>query len=182
MPFSYPLPAELVDALDRVRKVEAAADTLDRQRRAVAATGALLLAASNQGWSITAMAVELGTKPGTATARVLAARARLRVDTEVVVVDPSPKRLRADPARTRLDTPVEQREWLTSAEAVEVAGVSVSTIQNWLRAGLLPNTQRGPRRHLYLRADLLRVGRVPRHNEHGASYAALREQIAWSAV
>ena len=77
-------------------------------------------------------------------------------------------------------TPVGEREWVTIEEAAGFADVNTSSIRNWLRAGILPNTRRVGRRRLVLRADILRV--THRRYNHGISYQAVREQIASDGI
>lgn len=82
-----------------------------------------------------------------------------------------------------LRQPVNQREWLTRAEAAEFLGCDPFSIRNWLAAGLLPNTQRpNGKKHLFLRADLQRIRNAPRYRGHGVDYRALRAQIEASPV
>ena len=53
-----------------------------------------------------------------------------------------------------LKLPLDQREWLTSAEALEFILRDRSALTNWTAAGLLPNTIKvSPVRSLFLRSS-----------------------------
>jgi hypothetical protein len=75
--------------------------------------------------------------------------------------------------------PVDQREWLTIAEASELAGVAARSLSQWWRAGLMPATHRvGKHRLLYSRTDIERVMSAARHGHVGVSWSAVRAAIA----
>ena len=175
------LPPDLVKQLRAARRLERAADGLHRERAAIAATGALMLAAVEAGWTRTEIGVVLGMNHQTVATRVIAARERYGDVIPALLVD-APLDRRPDPLAV-LRRPVEEREWLTVVEAAEFAGCHRFTIRNWRRGGLLPNTEHpSPKLYLYLRADLQRVTRAPRYKAHGVDYAALRAEIEASPV
>ena len=175
------LPPEVVDQLHRARGLELLADGLGRQRDAVAATGALMLAIVEAGWRRVEIAAALGMNHQTVAQRVAAAGRRLEDASPALVVD-APLDRPPDPLAV-LEQPVEEREWLTMGEAVEYTGRTRMTIQTWRDEGLLPNTQRpNGRVYLYLRADLQRVLRGPKAKRRGVDHKALRDVIAEAAV
>lgn len=79
-----------------------------------------------------------------------------------VEVTPAPPKLSHVPA----PLPPEQREWLTSAEAMALAGIKATlTLYQWRAAGMLPNTRLDApgRGFLYSRTDIERVLSGPRN-------------------
>lgn len=174
------LPPELVAVLHRARDVEQEARGVERRQRAVAATTRLLLACTDAGWRIFELAPELGLNASTARARTANARARGIEAVGGLRIPPAPLRrlTRADIIRA----PVDDREWLTTAEAAALTGKSAGTVARWRRVGVLPNTYwTTPGHPLYLRADLERVLREPSRWRNGAtSLRTVRAVIARS--
>lgn len=170
------LPADLVTALRRARHLEVLADGLDQQRRAVAGTASIMLAAVDAGWPVVAVARAVGVRASTARARVRSARTRYGGDGRPAIVVDEPLR-RGKPLDV-LKQPTNEREWLTLHEAAEHSGRSLEAIRQWRRRGLLPNTQTvSPTRMLYLRADLDRVLGAPTYRSHGVDQKALLARI-----
>ncbi|WP_375477533.1 helix-turn-helix domain-containing protein [uncultured Jatrophihabitans sp.] len=137
-----------------------------------------MLAAVNGGWTVTELAAVVGLKRHAASKRVNFAR---RASGPALGVDvpaplPVPERLAI------LEQPLGEREWFSTREAWQYADVSEHTVHNWLRQGLLPNTDRLGGSFLILRADLDRVTRAPRYNGRGVDSRALLERIQASAI
>lgn len=175
------LPPDLVRQLRTARRLEQLADGLNRQRDAITATGSLMLAAVEAGWTRTEIGAALGMNHQTVSARVVAARA-LYGDAKPALMVDAPLDRPPNPLAV-LRQPVDEREWLTRLEAAEFLGCDPSSIRNWLAEGLLPNTQRpNGKKHLFLRADLQRIRNAPRYKGHGVDYRALRAQIEASPV
>lgn len=173
------LPADLARALRRAREVEHAAGGLAQRRRAVAATGSLMLACVEAGWRPFEVSAALGLDANTGRKRVSTARARL-IPAGITVVGPPPPR----PSRASITArPAHEREWLRATEAAATAGVTASTINRWQQAGLLPNTDRAqPRRPLYLRADVRRVSTAPRWRNGGIDAGTVRRGIVEAGI
>lgn len=130
------LPSDLVDALRRARAVEEAAATKSQRSTAIRATTGLIHRARSAGWTLVDLAAAGSFPLRTLRYRVLAAPA----PDELLGVDvtPAPPKLSHVPA----PLPPEQREWLTSAEAMALAGIKATmTLYQWRAAGMLPNTR-----------------------------------------
>ena len=171
------LPPDLVKQLGAARRLEQLADGLGRKRDAITATGSLMLAAVEAGWTRTEIGRVLGMNHQTVAARVRTARELYGDATPALVVD-APLGPPPDPLAV-LRRPVAEREWLGLREAAAFAGCHTYTIRNWRVGGLLPNTEHpSPKMYLFLRADLRRVMRAPRYKGQGVNYEALRAEIA----
>lgn len=68
------LPTELVEQLRAAREIEQAADGLNRQRDAITATGSLMLAAVEAGWTRTEIGAVFGMNHRTVAKRVATTR------------------------------------------------------------------------------------------------------------
>lgn len=169
------LPDDLAALLERARAVETAAATSSQRQNAATATTRLLLACLDAGWRLFELQAAAGLKRSTAQRRVTNARTRgLEPAAVVVPLPPARRRKRSDVWRT----PVEQREWLSVQEAADFAGVNVSTIARWRRAGVLPNTTwTSSVQALYLRADIIRVAVQPRWRNGGVRLDHVRAMI-----
>ena len=66
----------------------------------------------------------------------------------------------------------DKREWLSQPDAAELAGVSVSTVWNWLKAGHLTRGERGRVNAAQLRAFL--AGRKPQPSTSPVDLTAAR--------
>jgi hypothetical protein len=164
---------ELREVLRRARQVEAAASTAAQRRRAVAATGALLLAGVEAGWRAAELARAAGLQDQTTRVRIR--RARQRRDGAAVGIA-----VAAPPERNgrRPEIPSEQREWLRAGEALQVAGVCYATLTQWRQVGLLPAARRTDSGHVrYARADLRRIAAAPRRGKAGVLRRAVLDAI-----
>ena len=142
-----------------------------QQFAAVRATTLLVVGARAEGWMVTELAGALGLKVATLRKRLESIEAA--PPTGGLAITPPAPTMPAPPL------PVEQREWLATAEAAAAAVVTSEAIAQWYRAGLLPNTQRRGKVQLrYARSDLERVLAAPRHGRRGVSWAAVRVEIA----
>lgn len=139
------------------------------------ATATLMLAAVEHGWFVKDVAAAAGLSAGTASERINDARRR-RGDTPTGLALDRPTPVRG--ALAELAAPVEEREWLSRAEAAAFLDVAPNTIQSLYRAGLLPNSRSltGTWR-VYLRADLERVKAGPRKGLY-LDWLAMRGVIA----
>lgn len=155
------LPLDLVAALRRARELERLAAGRDQWVHATRATARLAQAAVAVGWRIVEVAADLELPAGTLSARIRGLPDA--DDTGLVVTPPPPPAGHVAPP-----LPVDQREWLTYGEAAQVAGVSLGTVSQWHRAGLLPSTITGAKgRFLYSRTDLERIRSAPRRGTVG---------------
>jgi hypothetical protein len=117
-----------------------------------------MLAAVQAGWQITQLAPAASFKRHTASKRVVATRER-GLHPRGIDVPPVPQGPRSPLAVLR--KPIKDRGWLRVRDAL-LAGVSKETVHNWRHAGRLPHSKRiHTTIVLYLRAELLRVTRVP---------------------
>jgi hypothetical protein len=140
-----------------------------------------MLGAVNEGWRIIDLARVLDLDSSAARKRVQSARERYGDVRPALVVPEPPRPL--PKAFDVLKTPVEDREWLSLAEAIACTDHSTETIKQWRRLGLLPNTDRvGPNWLLYLRADLKRVLTAPEYKRGDVDRTALLEAISTAAV
>ena len=171
------MPPDLVKQLRAARRFELHADGLHRQRDAITATGSMMLAVVEAGWSRTEIAAALGMNHQTVAKRVATARQLYGDARPGLLVAEAPARTAPHPLAV-LRQPVSEREWLSQTEAAKFAGRSAFTIRDWRRGGLLPNTQRPTTgTYLYLRADLRRVLRGPLYKNRGVDHQAVRAEI-----
>ena len=133
-----------------------------------------MLAAVEHGWLVKDVAAAVNLSPGTASKRINDARRR-RGDAPTGLALDRPAPVRG--VLAELATPVEEREWLSRAEAAALLDVAPRTIQDLHADGLLPNsrTLTGTWR-VYLRADLERVRSGPRKGVY-LDRAALRASL-----
>lgn len=165
-----PLPSDLESALKRTMRVERAAATREQWLNAVRATTGLVRAAQAAGWTCADLAPALGMKVKTLRRRVTRVPHDAAGGIEVTPAPP-PAGHAAPPL------PPEQREWLTSTQARELAGaISPLTLAQWHHAGLLPRTRTDApgNGYLYSRADIERVLAAPRNGRGVVRSAVLR--------
>jgi hypothetical protein len=170
-----PLPSDLARVLAQARAVELAATTRSQLREAIHATTGLIHRARAAGWTLVDLAPALGLKLRTVRHRVSAAPAPAEL--AGVEVTPAPPKLSHVPA----PLPPEQREWLTSAEAMALAGIKAKmTLYGWRAAGLLPNTRLDApgKGFLYSRSDIERVLAGPRNGRGVVRRSAEEHNIA----
>ena len=161
----------LHSALDRARRVEAAAQGRAQWLTAVTATRTLRMAANDAGWTGEQLAEASGLSLAAVRKKIQQTRrAGRRPGLEVT---PAPPKHPPPPL------PRDQRAWLRASEAEHVYGVSKQLIAAWRRAGLMPSTQRlDQARRLYAKSDLDRIVTAPRRGiRGGVSWRAVREQI-----
>ena len=145
------LPEAAAAALRTVLAVERAAHGVQRQA-ARRATGRLILAYLDVGWTQPAVAAAMGLSARTIGARAAAARATS--DPVAGVVIAAPTRPRRTPGTARVD----ELDWLRPGQAAALMGVHVNQLWTWRRAGLLPATRVTAGGHCrYARSDLLAV-------------------------
>ena len=141
-------------ALRTALAVERAAHGEQRQaeRRA---TGRLIVAYLDVGWTQHAIAAAMGLSARTISARAAQARATSGpVAGLVITAPPDP---RPAPGRARPD----ELDWLRPGQAAAVMGVHVNHLWTWRRAGLLPATRITAGGHCrYARTDLLALLRL----------------------
>ena len=128
-------------ALRTVLAVERAAQGVQRQA-ARRATGRLILAYLDVGWTQHAGAAATGLSARTIGARAAQARA---------TSDPVAGLVIARPRRTPGTARVDELDWLRPGQAAALMGVHVNQLWTWRRAGLLPATRVTGRRALPLR-------------------------------
>jgi hypothetical protein len=168
---SRALPDDLVEMLERVRRVERAADSYRRRSAAARATAVLVESAARVGWSIPVMADLLGIQSGALRVRLYAIR-RLRQRVEGLKVPPIPA------PRQQVVVPLTSREWLRAGEACKVAAISPATLAQWRNEGLLPNTKKpNSRGFYYARQDLLDLVSGPQRGRAGIDRLAARRTL-----
>jgi hypothetical protein len=167
------LPGDLTASLHRARAVEHAAVTRPQRLAAVHATTMLILAARQEGWTISELAPPLDLSQVTVRRRIDRARHRPAAHGLTIPPAPPPSDHVAPPL------PVEEREWLTVHEASALAGVAPRSLSQWWRAGLMPATHRaGKHRLRYSRTDLERIMTARRDGAFGVSWPVVRAAIA----
>ncbi len=171
------VPADLVAVLRAMRRVEQAAQGLAQHRRAAHGSAALLLTATDAGWSIPELSQALGVPDRTLHGRIARARQRTARIAPGLLVTPPPTPPTKQPRLYR-HWPVEQREWLYASEACTFARISYATLVNWRKAGLLPAAR--PVRttqYIYDRDDFERIARAPAYNGRGVRHSAVLGEI-----
>ncbi len=142
------LPRSAATALRAAREVERAARGAQKEH-ARRATGRLVVAYLNAGWTVRAVADAIGLSSRTIIERQRRARAEPQPPLGITV-EPPP----SPPAPPRLD----ELAWLRPRQAALLMGVHVNQLWVWRRAGLLPSTRTTLHgAHSYARADLLGV-------------------------
>lgn len=173
----------LTSVVGHTRNLEHVADGLDQQRRAIAATSAILLTANEAGWHQTELAALLGMKRQRVTARIVAARRTYAGQHPAILIDEP--LTRPSNVYEILQTPVAGRLWPSVGRGCATRRTEPATVRNWDRRGVLPNTgRRTPRTRLYLRTDLDRVRRGPFRGSlrEYPDFDQLLEQIAAAVV
>lgn len=163
------VPPPLRDRLVTARRVEEAAVNTEQRLRAVRATGRLMLAAVEAGWRPVELAAALGMNRATVAVRVRRARARYPGGISGIAVCPPPV-----PDSLR---PVAEREWLRARDVRQMLGISDATLEQWVRAGLMPATRTGSALARYARADVERASAAPKSVRGGIDRGALRAVI-----
>ncbi len=138
----------MVKVLRQLRAIEDLASTPTQRAAVREASGPLLAAAIDAGWSKTTLADAAGITPDTVRRRERNARTTRRGDSWGLAVE-SPPRPAADP------DPL----WLTPKRALAYTGVTRNRLYEWRVLGLLPRTRLNGSGHrwLYHRGDLDRL-------------------------
>jgi hypothetical protein len=181
-----PLPAKLETELRAARRAELTAASRSDQQRAIAVTSEIIRAAvDDAGWHSVELVDALGIRVTAIRQRLAIARSRAELPAVLEVplaapLPPSPHHRRArDAWDDLLALPVDERDWLTNAEARRYVNREYRTLAIWRQLGLLPHTVELNRKRVYYsRRDLdqiLAAPRIERGVDTAGTLMALRD-------